>query len=44
MERSIKITKFRIKHHEKHGNGKNAMDDKTILLKQEKKLKDRNFK
>jgi len=34
-ERAIKITKMRIKHHEKHGNGKNAMQDKITLQKQE---------
>ncbi len=35
-ERSIKITKMRIKHHEKHGNGKVAEQDKFILKKQER--------
>ncbi len=39
-ERSIKITKYRIAHHEKHGNGKVAMDEKFILQKQEKHHKD----
>ncbi len=32
----IKITKQRIKHHEKHGCGKNAMRDKIQLQKQER--------
>ncbi len=40
MEKGIALTKFRIKHHEKHGNGKVAMDEKFILQKQEKKLKE----
>ncbi len=35
-ERSMKITRFRIKHHEKHGNGNVAMQDKEILKKQER--------
>ncbi len=36
---AIKRTKFRIKHHEKHGNGDVAMQDKRILLKQERNKK-----
>ena len=32
----IKLTKFRIKHHEKHGEGANAMQDKERLKKQER--------
>ncbi len=43
-ERAIKITKFRIKHHEKHGCGKNAMEDKYTLQKQEKHNKDMETK
>ncbi len=39
-EKGIKITKMRIKHHEFHGNGKVAMDEKAQLLKQEKHQKD----
>ncbi len=35
-ENAIKLTKFRIAHHEKHGCGKNVMEDKSILLKQER--------
>ncbi len=31
-----KITKQRIKHHEKHGCGKNAMEDKLQLRRQER--------
>ncbi len=37
-ERAIKITKFRIKHHEFHGNGDIAMHEKQILKKQERAL------
>jgi len=39
QKRAIKITKMRIKHHEIHGNGKIAMDEKFTLQKQEKHLK-----
>ncbi len=35
-ERAIKISKMRIKHHEKHGNGTVAMQDKECLKKQER--------
>ncbi len=35
-DRSIKLTEFRIKHHEKHGNGKVAMIEKSQLLRQKK--------
>ncbi len=35
IDRAIKITKARIKHHEKHGCGKNVMIDKACLQKQE---------
>ncbi len=36
IERAIKITKFRIKHHEKHGNGDVVIKEKRILQKQER--------
>ncbi len=39
-EKGIALTKYRIKHHEKHGNGKVAMEEKQQLLKQEKHQKD----
>ncbi len=39
-EVGIKLTKFRIKHHEKHGNGKVAMEEKNQLQKQEKHHQD----
>ncbi len=38
--KSIKLTKFRIKHHEKHGNGDVAMKEKYQLQKLQKKYKD----
>ncbi len=41
LSRSIKITKMRIKHHEKHGVGKAVMEDKARLVIQEKALLDR---
>ncbi len=34
----MRITKQRIKHHEKHGCGNNAMEDKACLKKQERKM------
>jgi len=37
IERAIKLTKMRIKHHEKHGCGNNVMQDKSNLKKQERK-------
>ncbi len=37
LERAIKLTKSRIAHCEKHGMGKNAMDEKKILQKQQRK-------
>ncbi len=42
IDKGIKITKYRIAHHEKHGNGEPAMQDKFILKKQErhKRLRD----
>ncbi len=36
IEKGIKITKYRIKHLEKHGNGIGAMEEKNILKKQER--------
>jgi len=44
--KGIKITKFRIKHHEIHGCGDNTMRDKAILKKQErhKQLRDESAK
>ncbi len=43
-EKGIKLTKYRIKHHENHGNGNVAMQDKNILLKQERHHKDLKLK
>ncbi len=42
IAKGIKLSKMRIKHHEKHGNGQPAMQDKAILKKQErhKELRD----
>ncbi len=37
LEKAIKLSKFRIKHHEKHGCGNNVMQDKKALQKQERK-------
>ncbi len=34
IEKAIAITKYRIKHMEKHGMGKNTMREKEILQKQ----------
>ncbi len=36
IDKGIALTKFRIKHHEKHGCGTCAMEDKNILKKQER--------
>ncbi len=46
IEKGIKLTKYRIAHHEKHGNGLAAMQDKEILKKQErhKQLRKEKFK
>jgi len=33
--KGIKLTKMRIKHHEKHGCGTNVIADKATLKKQE---------
>jgi len=43
-EKGVRITKYRIAHLEKHGDGDSAMKEKQILKKQERhiqKLKDR---
>ncbi len=40
MEKGIKLTKFRIKHHEIHGNGSVTQVEKYILQKQERKFKE----
>ncbi len=37
LAKAIKITKFRIKHHEKHGCGTNVIQDKRTLQIQERK-------
>ncbi len=36
IEKGIKLTKYRIAHLEKHGNGDTAMREKAILKKQER--------
>ncbi len=36
IEKGIKLTKMRIKHCEKHGMGDVAMQEKSILKKQER--------
>ncbi len=36
LDYAIKNTKMRIKHMERHGMGKNAMEEKAILQKQER--------
>ncbi len=44
LDKGIKLTKIRIKHHEKHGVGKAAMEDKARLVIQEKAKMDRKNK
>ncbi len=44
IEKGIKLTKHRIAHLEKHGNGDTAMREKEILKKQERHRKVRNDK
>ncbi len=44
IKKGIALTKMRIKHHEKHGNGKVVMEDKARLVKQEKKKLDLKIK
>jgi len=36
IDKGIKLTKFRILHHEKHGNGSVVIEDKRRLEKQER--------
>ncbi len=36
IDKGIAITKMRIKHHEKHGNGDVVQREKRILQKQER--------
>ncbi len=38
LKNAIAVTKFRIKHMEKHGIGVPAMQEKAILKKQERQL------
>jgi len=42
IDKGIRITKYRIKHLEKHGNGTGAMQEKEILKRQlrNKELRD----
>jgi len=46
IDKGIKLTEFRIKHMEKHGNGDSAMQEKQILKKQKrhKELRDAKIK
>ncbi len=46
IDEAIKVSKYRIKHLEKHGNGDTAMKEKQILKKQEraKELRDVKLK
>jgi len=44
IDRAIKITKYRIKHAEKHGMGAMAINEKQILQKQERQLQLRKLK
>jgi len=43
-KKGIKITKYRIAHLEKHGDGDSAMQEKFILKKQERHLQLRKEK
>ncbi len=43
-QRSEKLLKFRITHHEKHGNGDVVMKEKYQLQKLQKKIKDSKIK
>ncbi len=36
IDKGISITKMRIKHHEKHGNGSVVIKEKAMLVKQER--------
>ncbi len=47
LKSGIKNTKMRIKHMEKHGKGTNAMQEKEILKRQERRaelLRQKGFK
>ncbi len=44
IEKGIAITKYRIKHMEKHGMGESAMQEKNILKMQERNKLKRNIK
>ncbi len=44
IDKGIKLTKARIKHHEKHGVGQAAIEDKRRLVTQEKNKLDRKNK
>jgi len=44
LDRAIALSKIRIRHHEKHGCGDNAMQDKKCLKKQERKRELRKIK
>ncbi len=44
LDKAIKLTKFRIKHMEKHGNGASVIQEKIILKKQERKKELRSIK
>ncbi len=39
-KKAIALTKFRIAHHEKHGNGDVTQKEKYILQKQQRRSKD----
>jgi len=41
IDKGIRLTKARIKHHELHGVGQAVIEDKARLVKQEKHKKDR---
>ncbi len=41
QDKALNILKYRIKHHEKHGRGLVAMQDKQNLVRLEKKIKER---
>ncbi len=46
IDKGIKLTKYRIKHLEIHGDGDSAMQEKNILKKQErhKQVRKENLK
>ncbi len=41
IQKGIALTKMRIAHHEKHGNGSVVLKEKAQLARQEKHKKDR---